>query len=1052
MGDECGTRAGSPVLLARHVVGGENLIVSTHRPALNLLEAIRPFFRAPTVKAPLGIFVLTVIFFTAGSGVRAAQTGWPNYFVRAWRTDEKLPDNAVTAVVQTHDGYLWIGTYGGLARFDGVRFSVFNNSTDPGLQSDRITSLYEDAQGALWIGHERGDLTCYRDGKFEPQELRGTGVRRKIAAIGSDRNGDIWLLNEEGTLVRARDGATCSLPNQNGNAQMAKTADGVLWVASGGKLAHLENGRLMPLAAESVPGSVVQQVDGICAGQDGGLWIAGDDRVRKWNGLAWMEDRGPNPCDSTLTSMIETRSGSLAIGTVDTGLYLLSPNGVVRHFSRAEGFPHDWIRCVTEDREGTLWTGAGSDGLVALHPGKVETLDPPDHRQGRVALSTTAARDGAIWMGTEGAGLYRCFEGKWTHFGADAGLTSQFVWCVGEDLQGRMWAGTWSGGMYVQEGDRFVRPRGLENLNVPMTALLHAPDGITWIGTGSGLLRYEDGSLTWFGQTDGARVADVRAIARETNGTIWFGTLGGGLGRLQNGAIIYFGRSDGLASDYIQCLHLDADEALWIGTDGGGLNRLKDGAFATINSDQGLPNNFISAIEEDTYGDLWISSHGGIFRASKAALDSCAAGNIASVNCLQYGKGEGMTSVECSGGFQPAAVRTADGRIGFPTGGGIVMVNPENAKVHRLEPLLVIEEVVANGHVLAKKPGGDERLEFPAGSARLEFHYTGLSFIAPEKMRFRYLLDGWDHDWVDAGAKRVAEYSYIPPGKYTFRVRACNSDAVWNEAGASFAFTLLPHFWQRIWFRAAAALAAVALIAGVVLSFTRRRMRRKLEIIQRQQAVERERTRIARDIHDHLGANLTRISLLSQSAQGELSNPRQAAIQLDRIYDTALDLTRALGEIVWAVNPRHDTLDSLASYLGNFAQEYLVSLNIRCRLDVPLSLPLWPITAEARHNVFLAFKEALHNVVKHAGATEVSVVLETGDRGFFLLIRDDGIGFDVAAVESGPGPQHPGRGNGLKNIRQRLEKIGGRAEIQSAPGKGTCIKFFVNIAPAQKTI
>jgi signal transduction histidine kinase/ligand-binding sensor domain-containing protein len=1019
---------------------------------LNLPEAIRPFFPPATAKTALRIFVLAAIFFTAGPGVCAAQPGWPNYFVRAWRTDEGLPDNAVTAVIQTHDGYLWIGTYGGLARFDGVRFRVFNNSTEPGLQSDRITSLYEDTQGALWIGHERGDLTCYRDGKFEAQEVRGTGVRRKISAISADRNGDIWLLNEEGTLVRARDGATCALPNENGNAQMARTADGVLWVASGGKLAFLEDGRLKPLVAEDGTGAVVQNVAGICPGQGFGLWIVGDDRVRKWNGLAWAEDRGPNPCGSTLTSIIETRSGSLVMGTVDTGLYLLSPNGVVRHFSQAEGFPHDWIRCVAEDREGSLWTGAGSDGLVALNPGKVETLDPPDRRQGRVALSVTLARDSAIWMGTEGAGLYRYVGGKWTHFGADAGLSDPFVWCVSEDLQGRMWAGTWGGGMFVQEGNGFVRPPGLENVVVPMTAILHAPDGVTWIGTVSGLLRYEGGSVTWFGQTNGARVADVRAIARESDGTIWFGTLGGGLGRLKNGAVRYFNRNDGLASDYIQCLCLEAGGEMWIGTYGGGLNRLKDGVFAAITSDQGLPNNFISGIEEDSYGDLWIGSHGGIFRASKAALDSCAAGNIASVSCLNYGKGEGMPSVECSGGFQPAVVRTTDGRIGFPTGGGIVMVNPENSKVHRLEPLLVIEEVVANGRVLAQKPGTNGRLELPAGSARLEFHYTGLSFIAPEKMRFRYLLDGWDHDWVDAGGKRVAEYSYIPPGNYTFRVRACNSDAVWNEAGASFAFTLLPHFWQRIWFRAAVALAAVALIAGAALALARRRLRRKLEIIQRQQAVERERTRIARDIHDHLGANLTRISLLSQSAQGELSNPGQAAIQLDRIYDTALDLTRALGEIVWAVNPRHDTLDSLASYLGNFAQEYLMSLNIRCRLDVPLNLPLWPITAEARHNVFLAFKEALHNVVKHAGATEVSVVLETHDRGFTLLIRDNGRGFDVEAVESASAPQHPGRGNGLKNIRQRLEKIGGRAEIQSAPGTGTRIKFFVNIAPAQKNI
>jgi signal transduction histidine kinase len=256
---------------------------------------------------------------------------------------------------------------------------------------------------------------------------------------------------------------------------------------------------------------------------------------------------------------------------------------------------------------------------------------------------------------------------------------------------------------------------------------------------------------------------------------------------------------------------------------------------------------------------------------------------------------------------------------------------------------------------------------------------------------------------------------------------------------------VLPHFWQTWLFRVAAVLAGIALIAGSVLAVTRRRMHRKLEAMHRERAIERERTRIAKDIHDHLGANLTRISLLSQSAHGELGNTAHAAAQLDRIYDTSRELTRSMDEIVWAINPQHDTLDSLASYLGNFAQEYLVPVNVRCRLEVPLHLPPWPITAEARHNIFLAFKEALHNVVKHSGATEVSVFLTTDSTGFTLIVRDNGKGFDPATVTS-----RPGRGNGLKNMTQRLEKIGGRCEIHSQPGAGTEVKFPVAIPAAKQ--
>ncbi len=743
--------------------------------------------------------------------------------------------------------------------------------------------------------------------------------------------------------------------------------------------------------------------------------------------------------------MLETKSGALAMGTSSDGLYLMLSNRTVLHFNHASGFPNDWIRCLHEDREGTLWLGAGSEGLIALRPGKIETLDPTDHWQGCVPLSVATSRNGAIWVGSEGAGLYRFLNNEWKRYGESAGFSNLFVWCVSEDAKGRMWAGTWGGGMYMQQGDHFVIPPGLENVNVPMPAILQTSEGVTWIGTASGLIRYEDGAVKWYGEKDGLKVPDVRTIVQDREGTVWFGMLGGGLGRLKNGRLEQFLKSDGLSSDYVQCLHLGTDGSLWIGSYGSGLDRFKNGHLTKITTAEGLPNNFICAIEEDSHGNFWISSHGGIFRVAEKTLNDCADGKIAFVDCLTYGKGDGLPSLECSGGLQPAACKLPDGRICFPTSKGVVIVNPDDTKVNQLQPPVVIENIVAGGHTLAPNPDGKSPLKIPLGLQRFEFHFTGLSFVAPEKMQFQYRLEGWEKDWVDAGNKRVAEYSYVPPGDYTFHVRAGNSDGVWNEAGAKISLNVPPHFWQAWWFRTLIVLLAIALVVVIVLTITRRRMRRKLEVIQRQQAIERERTRIAKDIHDHLGANLTRISLLSQSAHGELENSTQAAVQLERIYSTSRELTRSMDEIVWAVNPQHDTLDSLASYLGNFAQEYLVSINIRCRLDVPLHLPHWPITAEMRHNVFLAFKEALHNFVKHSGANEVSVALATDDDGFHLIVRDNGKGFDPANVSS-----RPGRGNGLKNMRQRLEKIGGRCEIQSAPGAGTEIKFSVSVPSAAR--
>jgi signal transduction histidine kinase len=524
--------------------------------------------------------------------------------------------------------------------------------------------------------------------------------------------------------------------------------------------------------------------------------------------------------------------------------------------------------------------------------------------------------------------------------------------------------------------------------------------------------------------------------------------LGGGVGRLKNGVIKQFRQTDGLSSDFVQCLHLDEDGALWIGTYGGGLDCLKQGHFSAIGVDQGLPNNYICAIEQDTSNNFWISSHDGIFRIQRSEISQCVSNKLSSVHPLVYGIGDGMPTLQCSGGFQPVSFRSSDGRLWFSTSTGVVLINPDDIKVNELPPPVHIEQMKIDGQAAAGINSTNGVLQIPPGRQSFEFDYTGISFISPEKMGFKYRLHGLDSDWTDAGTKRTVTYTYIPPGTYRFEVIACNSDGVWNNTGAGLAFTVHPYFWQTWLFRIGSGLAAAALLTSAVLGIARLRMRRKLERLERQRAIERERARIARDIHDNLGANLTRISLLSQFAHGELDNPKEAAVQLNRIYETTREMTRAMDEIVWAVNPEHDTLDSVVNYLGKFAQDYLGSLGIRCRLDLPVQLPQWLVTAEVRHHLFLAFKEALHNVVKHAAASEVSVSLTTTDRSFTLVARDNGRGFDPkAAAQKKTGEIGRSSGNGLPNMRARLEKIGGRCEIQSAPGTGTEIKFVVELMP-----
>jgi signal transduction histidine kinase/streptogramin lyase len=744
----------------------------------------------------------------------------------------------------------------------------------------------------------------------------------------------------------------------------------------------------------------------------------------------------------------------LVAGTVKDGLYLLTPGSAPVHLARTNGLSHDWVRSVCEDQEGNLWIGTGG-GLDVLRPRKVTMLNPPDDWQGRAVLSFVVRPEGDAWIGTEGAGLYHLQGDHWTNFAEASGLANLFVWSVLETRRNGLIVGTWGGGLMVRNGERFESPPELRSITAPAVALYEGKKGELWIGTTAGLHRYEAGKLTWFAGKEQLVLPDVRAIAESGDGTLWFGTLGGGLGCLKGGSLQQFRTSDGLSSDFVLALYADTEETLWIGTSDNGLCRLKRGKFATISTGQGLLASIISQIADDGAGNLWMGSHHGILRVSKSDLNRCADGELKSVRCLSYGQPEGLASQKCSGGFQPGVCKTPDGRLWFPTTKGLAVIDPGNFTTNTVPPPVVIEDLIVEGQPVkfpspraaGRTAGSPAVLQIPPGKQRLELRYTGLSFAAPDKVRFKYRLEGLESEWEDAGTRRIAPYSYLPPGIYNFHVTACNNDDVWNDEGASMSFRVLPHVWQVWWFRVALAVAAAGAVAALAVSVTRLRVRRKLEVLESQRALERERARIARDIHDDLGASLTRITLLSQSVRSELEGDHRAGADVDQIYSTARELTRSMDEIVWAVNPRHDTLDSLATYLGRFAQHYLNAAGIRCRLDLPLDLPARALTAEIRHNVFLAFKEVLHNVVKHAKATEVHLSLELRPEGFMLAIADNGRGFtwhpgQDPAAEPADGHRLES-GNGLANMQKRLEEIGGCCGWDTAPGEGTSAKLVV---------
>jgi len=994
---------------------------------------------------PFAVCSLTVVLLSV-RGVASTFLA-EGYAVRVWQAEDGLPQNLVTSAVQTRDGYLWFGTWTGLARFDGERFEVFNSANAPGLQDRRITRLFEDAHGGLWIGTESGLVIRYRGDRFEPALRPPEAAGTKIIGLGSDQQGRPWAMLGGGTIYSLDDSGrsipSLIAPDLPANMVWTHNGAGNIWVSENGRAARLADGKLAPAAFPPSPQG--NYVFGLAASGEEGAWIFADGRIRLWRDGRWQEDRGefPWPPGSSLPCGLELRDGTLAVGTVSSGLYLIFRDGRPPvHLDRSNGLPQNWVRFLYEDREGNLWVGAGTGGLASIHATAFSVLNSPDQWQGCTVLAVAPGADGRLWIGTDGAALYRYAAGQWKHYGMAEGLMNAFIPAVVECPDGDVWMGHfWWGSPYHLEDGRFVRPASVDEKSNAVFALL-APTGADklLVGNRNGLMELDADRSRWLIKAPDASAGAALAIARDRDGTIWCGFEEGGLARLARGELSTFGRKDGLASDSVRCLFSDGD-TLWVGTADGGLSRLKDGRFANVGVAQGLVDSFIGCILADDQGYLWLSTHHGLQRIRRDELNRCADGEISTVPSQIYDQHDGLPTIELTGGLQAAGCKTSDGRLWFPSNKGILVVDPARIEPNPTAPPVVLESLLVDGREVPFSHGKVSR-RLPPGHQRLEFHYSGLSFIAPNKVRFRYRLERLDQEWIDAGDRRTAFYSQLPAGSYRFRVMACNNDGVWNTAGASLAFTVAPFFWQTWWFIGAGVLVVLTAVTVFVRQLTRRRLQRRLQALERQNAIERERSRIAQDIHDDIGASLSRITMLSQPARGELARPEQAATVLSRIYSTARETTDALDEIVWAVDPRHDTLDGLTDYMGNFAQEILSAAGIRYRLDLPAEIPAWPLTADVRHNLFLAFKEALNNTVKHAAATEVHIALSLEPGAFTLSIQDNGCGFDPAR-QNPTGSARASAGNGLLNMQTRLARIGGRCEISRGRDRGMRIAFTV---------
>jgi signal transduction histidine kinase/ligand-binding sensor domain-containing protein len=924
----------------------------------------------------LGALVLALFF-------HRSESAESPFNVDVWGTADGLPQSSVIALVQTHDGYLWLGTLNGLVRFDGNSFTRFTVNNTPALPDNRIVFLYEDSRSNLWVGTETAGLCVVKDGLVK--NFPDAGVGDPVNGALEDGSGGVWFSTKAGRFLLWKDGRLDAHPP-------------AFPVQLFYRAAHL-----------------------IIPGKAGVNWHLQNGRVEKWRGDKLEKDFGGAPWGNMpVAAAIEGNAGELVVGTFNSGIYWLDAGGLWRQIPAQHA-----ILALTFDGEGNLWAGTDGGGLERIRRNIFFT---PAQLHPWVAQSIAEDAAGGLWVAFNGGGLSRWITNTATDFGIGAGGNA---WTVLVDNRQQIWAGTRGEGLFRFMSYYFQPVPAAARVGVKIFALFQSRDGKIWIGGENGLACADGDGWKFYTTGAGLPAKPVRALAEDKNGNLWIGTEGGGLFQLRAGKIFPVNSPVG----DISCLLVDAEDVLWVGTSGHGLARFGNGGWTRYSMRDGLNTDNIGYLIADETGNLWLGSYEGVMRAEKKSLNDLAAGSTKIISCRTF------LTRECAVGAQPAAIRDHAGRLWFPTTRGIIAINPAELHPNTNPPPVIIESVQVDGVELKTNllsSAWDAEVHLTPDNEQLEIHFAGLNLAAPKGTssgaRFKYRLEGRDKNWTDLGSERVVHIPKLQPGKYVFQVRASNEDGFWNETGAAIRISVAPPFWRTPVFLAAATVALLGALAGMVYLASTAKLKRQLRAARQKELIEKERARIARDLHDQVGANLTQVALLGEMAEQDKDLPGEIEQHAQQICATARETTRSLDEIVWSLNSANDTLEGLANYACKYAQDYFALAGVRFRAELP-ALPPVPILPEVRHNVFLAFKEAVNNIVKHAQATEARVKLQLEPGKFILTVADNGRGVGDLADKK--------LRNGLKNMRKRLADIHGEFAVAPAAGGGTVVSFTI---------
>ncbi len=751
-------------------------------------------------------------------GIVMAQLGLPvtkdltQYSHEAWQSEDGLPQNSISCILQSHDGYLWLGTLEGLVRFDGVRFTVFDAGNTGALQSNRIVSLCEDRTGNLWIGTEGGGVTRMSNGKFTTFTTTEGLFANVIGQICEDKDGTIWFAHSRG-ISFYKNGTFSTLSRSDGLpgtllGPICSDREGYIWLGSDSGLIRYDGKKFKLYTTKD--GLHNSEFFSLYPGNHGELWIGtahGLIRFQNEHFTTWTTADGLT--NDFIWSICERKDGGVLIGTQGGGLNMWK-NGKIYAFTTEDGLTNNVVWSLLEDREGLIWIGTNGGGLNRLKNALFTTYGKLQGLVNDFVWSICQAPNGDFWFGTY-EGVSRYSNGKFYSYTTKDGLSSNFIWSVFADNSGGVWVGTSMGLNKFVDG-KFKEMTILDGYKgVGARSIIEDRDGTLWVGTTHGVTRLPAGHSAFVPLKVSNAFSNkvTMSICESRDGSMWFGTATG-LVRYKNGKSTVYSIMDGLSNEIIRSLYEDAERNLWIGTQGGGLNLYRNGTFTAITQRHGLHNNVVSQILEDDDGDLWMSCNKGIFRVHRKDLLDFAEGKITTITSYPYGKDDGMKSPECNGSSQPAGWKALDGKLWFPTIKGVVVVNPQQENLNTYTPPVIIENILINKSQMSEF----DQSNIPVGSGDLEIEYTGISFYAPEKVSFQYKLTGYDDNWKVVGGRRTAYFTNLAPGTYTFRVTTGGKDSVDANLAASVTFRLLPHFYQETWFYTVCALMIGTLSYG----------------------------------------------------------------------------------------------------------------------------------------------------------------------------------------------------------------------------------------------